>query len=57
MEGREFMNGETFSFTVNMLYVVKFMRNKSRHNKTLRQRDGERKKCGQREREMRGGEH
>lgn len=49
MEGREFMNGETISFTVNISYIVKFMRNKSDHNKTQRRRDGERQKCGERD--------
>lgn len=49
------MNGKTLSFMVNILYVVKFMRNKSSHNKTQRQGDREKEKCGGNE--TRGGEH
>lgn len=37
------MNGKTptFSLTVNILHVVKFMRNNSGHNKTQRKAGGE----------------
>lgn len=42
----------THNFTVNIFYVVKFMRNNSSHNKRQGQGDREKKKCGGRE--MRG---